>query len=188
LNEQHPQSKMLSGCCDEVATGDNLAQPNKRVQRSRDSGLAIYPSASGRGPLTRGVRRQLVKWMRNPTRRNRRIGMTQGGRVKNGRAREKQSHRITQDIWTQLSEDNTRWRVLRENPSRHYYHPCEEKDYHQVLSRLPEEVTDCVNAIILRRVLKADERFGVEARRRYFCVIMNSFPKNRTMSWWRKPR
>ena len=126
--------------------------------------------------------------MRNQTKRNRKIGATQGGRVKDGRAVEKLSHRNTQDLWTRLSEDNIRWKVIKENPSRHYYHPCNEKDYHYVLTQLPEEVTDCVNAIILRRAPKNDENLGIEARRRYFCVIMNSFPKSRTISWQRKPR
>ncbi len=125
--------------------------------------------------------------MRNPTRRNRKIGVTQGGRVKNGRAVEKLSHRHTQDLRSRLSEDNIRWKIIRENPSRHYYHPCDEKDYHHVLSQLPAEVTDCVNAIILRRVSKTDENLGIEARRKYFCVVMSCFPKTRTTSWQRKP-
>jgi hypothetical protein len=125
--------------------------------------------------------------MYNPVRRNRKLGATQGGRVKNGRATEKWSHHFTQDIWTRLSEDNIQWKVIRENPSRDYFHPCDEAEYHQVLSRLPEELTCYVKAIILRRVPKADEKLGVEAQKRYHCVIMNSFPKDRTMLWKRKP-
>ncbi len=138
----------------------------------------------------RAVRRLLsesIELMYNPTRRNRKIGATQGGRVKDGRATEKWSHHFTQDVWTRLSEENIQWRVIRENPSRSYYHPCDEADYHQVLSLLPIELTRSVNAIILRRVPKADEMLGVEARKRYFCIIMNSFPKNQTIVWGRKP-
>src|ERR1051325_9884738 len=102
--------------------------------------------------------------MYNPTRRNRKIGATQGGRFKGGRAREKWSHHFSQDVWTRLSEDNIRWIIIRENPSRAYYHPCHETDYHQVLSRLPEKLTACVNAIILRRLPKDDETLEIEAR------------------------
>src|SRR5262245_9462930 len=125
--------------------------------------------------------------MYNPTRRNRKIGKTQGGRVKDGRSIEKWSRRSTQDVWTKLSEETIRWKIIRENQSRNYYHPGDGVDYHFVLNRLPESVTDRVNAIILRRMPKDDERFGIEARRKYYCIIMNSFPKTRTMSWSRKP-
>jgi hypothetical protein len=125
--------------------------------------------------------------MYNPIRRNRKIGATQGGRVKNGRAKEKWSHHFTQDIWTRLSQDNIQWKVIRENPSRLYFHPCDEAEYHQVLARLPEEVTRYLRAIILRRMPKADEKLGIEARKRYCCVIMNSFPKDLMMHWKRKP-
>jgi hypothetical protein len=129
----------------------------------------------------------MMNGMYNPIRRNRKIGVTQGGRVKNGQAREKWSHHFTQDVWTRLSEDDMRWKVIRENPSRLYYHPCDEAEYHQVLSRLPEELTRNVKAIILRRIPEADEKLGVEAQKRYQCIIMNSFPKDRTMLWTRKP-
>src|SRR5882724_9170916 len=40
--------------------------------------------------------------MFNPLRRNRKIGKTQGGRVRDGKAVEKRSRVFTQDIWTRL--------------------------------------------------------------------------------------
>lgn len=107
--------------------------------------------------------------------------------MKGGQAREKASRLFTQDIWTRLSEDSPLWRVLEENPSRDYFHPCAGEDCHKVLSRLPVQLTDSVKAIVLRRLPRLDERLGIEARKRYYCVIMNSFPRSLSLDWARKP-
>ena len=125
--------------------------------------------------------------MRDPIRRNQKSGMTKGGRVRDGQAREKWSHRLPENIYRQLSESEEKWRVLRENPSRDFYHPCSAEDYHAVLSRLPSELTNDVSAIVLRRTSKRDENLGVDARRRYSCIIMNAFPVSNEMEWPKKP-
>ena len=125
--------------------------------------------------------------MNNPIRRNRNIGTTQGGRVKSGRAEEKMTRSFGQDIWTRLSEDSLKWQVIREHPSRDYFHPASGEEYIEVLSRLPDDITRCVKAIVLRRCSKEDEEIGVEARRRYWCVLLNSFPKSMEMVWHKRP-
>ncbi|MEM1041012.1 MAG: hypothetical protein AAGI91_00120 [Bacteroidota bacterium] len=125
--------------------------------------------------------------MRNPIRRSRKIGKTQGGRVKDGRPEEKWSRLFPVNIYRQLSENGEKWQVLRENPSRDYYHPCSGDDYLAVLDRLPDDLTECVRAIVLRRLPKGDERLGIDARQRYSCVIMNSFPKSNEMPWSKRP-
>jgi len=125
--------------------------------------------------------------MKNPIRRSKKIGKTQGGRVKDGVASEKWSRIFTQDIWTRLSEDKIKWQVLEENPSRNFYHPCEGDEYLKVLKRLPNEDTEYVNAIVLRKTTKRDYHLGVEARKRYRCVILNSFPKSNKLYWNYKP-
>ncbi len=125
--------------------------------------------------------------MRNPIRRNRNIGKTQGGRVKNGRADEKWSRVFPQNLWESISNESGGWRFFAENPSKHYYHPCKPKEYLAVLERLPSHQTEYVKGIILRRVSKRDEKFNVEARRRYSCVILNAFPKKRQYSFDKKP-
>lgn len=125
--------------------------------------------------------------MRNPVRRSRNIGKTQGGRVKDGRAYEKWSRVFTQDVWTKLSESGDKWQLLRENPSRDFYHPCKGPEYIDVLQRLPMELTNNLRAIVLRRTPKLDAKLGVDARKRYFCVILNSFPKSGEMIWSKPP-
>lgn len=125
--------------------------------------------------------------MFNPTRRNKNIGKTQGGRVKDGRAYEKWSHVFSRDIWTRLSESNEKLQVLRENPSRNLYHPCGADEYLEVLKQLPDEYTKNVKAIVLRRTTKSHQKLCVEACRKYHCVIMNAFPKNNEMIWTSKP-
>ncbi|MEM1093055.1 MAG: hypothetical protein AAGJ10_00510 [Bacteroidota bacterium] len=125
--------------------------------------------------------------MHNPIRRSRKIGKTQGGRVKDGQPQEKWSHLFPEDIYWQLSENSEKWRVLRENPSREYYHPCSCDDYLGVLKQLPGDLTEHVSAIVLRRLPKEDERFGIDARRRYSCVIMNAFPKSNETPWLKRP-
>ncbi len=125
--------------------------------------------------------------MYNPARRNRNIGKTQGGRVMNGRATEKWSRFFTQDIWTKLSTSKEKWKVLTENPSRDYYHPCKANEYLEVLKQLPDEYTENVKAIILKRTSKSDQKLLVEARRRYDCVILNAFPKTNEWVYAFKP-
>ena len=125
--------------------------------------------------------------MRNPIRRSRKIGKTQGGRVKDGRPEEKWSRLFPANIYRQLSENGEEWQVLRENPSRDYYHPCSGDDYLGVLGRLPDDLTEYVRAVVLRRLPKEDEQLGIDARRRYSCVIMNSFPKSNEMPWSKRP-
>lgn len=125
--------------------------------------------------------------MHNPLRRSRKIGKTQGGRVKDGQPEEKWSRFFPTNIYRQLSENGEKWQVLRENPSRDYYHPCSGDDYLGVLERLPDDLTEYVRAIVLRRLPKKDERLGIDARRRYSCVIMNSFPRSNETLWSKRP-
>lgn len=129
----------------------------------------------------------MVIKMFNPIRRNKNIGKTQGGRVKDGRAYEKWSHVFSQGVWTRLSESNQKWQVFRENPSRNLYHPCNGDEYLEVLKQLPEEYTEHVKAIVLRRTTKSHQKRCVEASLQFRCVIMNAFPKNNEMVWTYKP-
>jgi len=108
--------------------------------------------------------------------------------VKNGRACEKWSRIFTQDIWTRLSESNDKWKVLRENPSRNLYHPCNANEYLDVLKQLPDRDTEYVKAIVLRRTTKYDQRLGIDARIKYCCVLLNAFPKTNEMIWETKPK
>jgi hypothetical protein len=123
----------------------------------------------------------------NPLRRNRNIGKTQGGRVKDGRPIEKLSRLFGQGLWLKLSESKEPLHVIRENPSRGFYHPCDGAEYVQLLSRLPKELTAGLKAIVLRRTSKPDARLGVEARRRFRCILINAFPRSRQMIWEAKP-
>lgn len=128
--------------------------------------------------------------MFNPIRRSRKIGKTQGGRVIDGRTEEKWSRFFGHNIWNQLSEIPLRegeCRVFRENPSKDFYHPCSPEEYLGLLNRLPKELSYHLKAIILRRTPKNDQRSGVEARRRFSCVIVNSFPRNNRMTWATPP-
>ena len=127
--------------------------------------------------------------MRRPHRRSRKIGLTQGGRVMNGRAEEKPSRFFTRTIWEKLSyENDLHWAVLRENPSRDYFHPCNAQSIRKVLTVLPEHLTEDVRAVVLRRTPKVDQELGIEARRRYFCVVLNSFPRDMRSRWTTKPQ
>jgi hypothetical protein len=124
---------------------------------------------------------------RNAERRSRKIGQTQGGRVQGGRAEEKRSRIFTNDVWDRLSELEGPWIVLRENPSRNYFHPCTGEEYLDVLRELSEDLTESVRAIVLRRLSKLDEALGIDARKRYRCIILNSFPKSLEMAFPRTP-
>src|SRR6516165_6639482 len=97
--------------------------------------------------------------MRDPMRRSRKIGLTQGQRC----------------------------RVLRENPSGAFYHPCQGHEYLSVFERLPAEFRQPVRAIVLRRTPKLDARLGIEARMRFGCVILNAFPQSNQMVWTAPP-
>ena len=62
--------------------------------------------------------------------------------MKDGVAIEKQSRAFPQTIWRQLSEASSEdYAILRENPSRNYYHPCTPEQVRTVLSRLPRRHT-----------------------------------------------
>ena len=125
--------------------------------------------------------------MKNSIRRNKNIGKTQGGRVQNGKAYEKWSRFFNRDIWQKLSEENDVLQILKENPSKNYYHPCTDNEIIDVLNKLPKSETEYVRAIVLRKISKRDEKLGVEARRRWKCVILNPFPRNNKMIWTKKP-
>lgn len=126
--------------------------------------------------------------MRNPTRRNRNIGKTQGGRVKDGKADEKLSRLwFNTDIYSQISNSDKIWQIYKENPSRNYFHPCDGEEYLEVLMQLPENLTKYVKAIILPRISKRDAKFGVDAKRRSDCIIINPFPKSLEYTWPYKP-
>src|SRR4051794_16933962 len=122
--------------------------------------------------------------MYNPTRRSRKIGLTQGGRVAGGKATEKESRAFPQSIWRQLSEaPGGECRILEENPSRDFYHPCTPEQVRAVLSHLPLRYRRHLRAVIFRRVSKRDQARGVEARRRMSCIVLNAFPASNEIDW-----
>ncbi len=127
--------------------------------------------------------------LRNPMRRSRKIGLTQGGRIRDGRVSEKWSRVFTRGVWEKLSMEGQHQdcRVFVENPSGDFYHPCQGHEYLSVLERLPTEIRRPVRAIILRRTPKLDVRLGIEARMRLCCVILNSFPRSNEMVWTAPP-
>lgn len=126
--------------------------------------------------------------MHNPIRRSKKIGLTQGGRVKAGTPMEKWSRLFSPDTWEILSKQNLpKWNVIKENPSRSYYHPCTAEEIHFILKKLPEDFTEDINAIVLKRLTKRDEEYGVEARKRWHIIILNSFPKTNLLEWEKPP-
>ncbi len=127
--------------------------------------------------------------MRNPMRRSRKIGLTQGGRVLDGRASEKWGRVFTRDVWKKLSiyQQGHGCRVLKENPSGALYHPCQGWEYLSFLERLPAGFREQVRAIVLRRTPKLDATLGIEARMRFGCVILNAFPRSNQMVWTTPP-
>ncbi len=86
--------------------------------------------------------------MKNPIRRNRNIGKTQGGRVKNGRPEEKWSRMFPENEWHKISCEERIWNVFVENPSRDNYHPCTPEEYLSILDKLPAHHTNNVKGII----------------------------------------
>lgn len=123
--------------------------------------------------------------MRNPIRRSRKIGVTQGGRVKGGRPREKDSRLFTRTVWTKLSFERTEPgpALLRENPAGNAYHPVSLDDCVAVLARMPGKETRPVRAIVLRRKPEIDKLRMVLARQRYRCVILNAWPRDNRTYW-----
>lgn len=126
--------------------------------------------------------------MYNATRRSRKIGLTQGGRVADGTASEKESRAFPQSIWRQLSEAPAGdCQILHENPSRDFYHPCTPKQVRAVLSHLPRRYTRHLRAVVFRRLPKRDHERGVEARRRMSCIVLNAFPASNEIDWGTAP-
>jgi len=126
--------------------------------------------------------------MRSPIRRNKRIGFTQGGRVWNGKAVEKSSRLFTRTTWEKLSDHEGEALIIRENPSRDFFHPVTKKDVASLLSRLPYVETTHVKAVVLRRTPKYDLKMGIDARRRYSCAILNAIPRDMRMVWPARPK
>ncbi len=121
--------------------------------------------------------------MNRPTRRNRKIGRTQGGRVRGGRAIEKESREFPISVWEELSATEGPRRHFVENPSRDYFHPASIDECEQVLSLLPDELTAGVRAILLRRPRQRDLARGVEAWKRYGVVALVACPGSMTTVW-----
>ena len=125
--------------------------------------------------------------MYNAIRRSKKIGLTQGGRVKDGRPREKWSRAFAQSTWEKLSSQGPIWRIIRENPSRDYFHPVTGTEVKAVLRRLPGDLTAPIRAVVLRRLPEIDERLGIDARLEHRCVILNSFPRDALMRFAHRP-
>ena len=126
--------------------------------------------------------------MRNPIRRSKKIGLTQGGRVRDGVPKEKWSRIFSRTTWSRLSEEEgAQLKIIRENPSRDYFHPCSKAQILEVINRLPEKVTKYVRAVVLRRIPKKDVDNFVAARMRYSCVILNASSRNLQDVWKAKP-
>jgi len=125
--------------------------------------------------------------MRNPIRRSKKIGLTQGGRVKCGVPMEKWSRLFSTSTWEKLSDESDGLRIIRENPSKAYTHPASSAQVQAVLDRLPSGLTEGVRVVVLRRIPKDDEKKLIEARKRYSCIILNAFPRDLRMVWKRKP-
>lgn len=126
--------------------------------------------------------------MRNPIRRNKNIGKTQGGRVKVGKASEKWSRKwFADDKYSLLSGESGAVQVFKDNPSRDFFHPCEPDEYLKVLKLMPVKLGKKIRAIILPRITKHDVEYGVEARRKSSCIILNPFPKTMEIVWSVEP-
>jgi hypothetical protein len=123
--------------------------------------------------------------MRNLIRRSRKIGLTQGGRVRSGKAWPKPSRILTDDTWRHLAATarEGKPRIIIENPSRDYFHPCSASEILEVLGRFPEDVLKPVRVIVLRRLPGKDHDTGIEARAVMSCVVLNAFPKTLRQEW-----
>jgi hypothetical protein len=100
---------------------------------------------------------------------------------------EKFSRLFSTSTWEKLSNGSDTLSIIRENLSKAYIHPASPKQILDVLDRLPSELTSCIKAVVLRRLPKSDEEKLVEARIRYFCIILNSFPRDLRMVFTLKP-
>ncbi len=125
--------------------------------------------------------------MRNPIRRSRKIGLTQGGRVRNGVPWEKWSRLFATSTWKKLSDESDGLRIIRENPSKAYLHPATPAQVQEVIDRLTSNLTERIKVVVLRRLSKYDERNLIEARKKYSCIILNAFPRDLRMAWSGKP-
>lgn len=127
--------------------------------------------------------------MFNPTRRSRKIGKTQGGRVSDGKAREKWSRTFTHDLWQRLSQrKEPGYIVHRENPSRKFFHPVNETEIREVIGRLPPDLSRKLKAVLLSRQHETDLTEDViEAQRTWYCVILFAFPRSMEMIWPKSP-
>ena len=125
--------------------------------------------------------------MYSPTRRSKKIGLTQGGRVSDGKASEKWSRLFPPNTWEKLSDETDGLKIIKENPSKNYFHPCSPTQIRSVLNDLPPKLTEDIRAIVLRRVPKIDGKLLIDARRRFQCIILNAFPRNLKVIWPYKP-
>lgn len=127
--------------------------------------------------------------MYNPTRRNRNIGRTQGGRVKAGKATEKRSRSSPRTLWSRLSQEERSegYAILNDHPSRDYFHPVNEAEIRSALAKMPKRLTRRLRAVLLPRITARDAVHGIEARRRYLCIILNPFPKSLHQFWTQAP-
>lgn len=125
--------------------------------------------------------------MNLPIRSSKKIGLTQGGRVKNGKACEKWPRRFSKTTWEKLSDEPRSSIIVKENPSKNYFHPSSPEQIQSVLNELPTTYTKNIEAIILRRIPKSDVRLQVDARRWFRCIILNAFPRDLRMVWLEQP-
>ena len=107
--------------------------------------------------------------------------------MKAGVPAEKWSRLFSKSTWEKLSESSDQLRIIRENPSRDYFHPCSAGQIRGVIERLPYELTKNIKVVVLRRIPKDDEYNFIEAWKRYECIILNSFPRDLRMIWNHKP-
>ncbi len=91
------------------------------------------------------------------------------------------------NTWEKISLENQGLQIIRENPSKNYFHPCSANQINSVLDQLPNEFISGIRAIILRRISKMDQQRLVDARKTFRCIILNSFRKNLKMIWTYKP-
>jgi hypothetical protein len=105
--------------------------------------------------------------------------------VKNGNAVEKRSRRFSRDVWSRLSDEelNAGYVVLADNPSRDFFHPVCEDEIRRTLDRMPRKLTRHLRAVVMPKISDSDLQRGVEARRRFSCIILNPFPKTLRTFW-----
>ena len=96
---------------------------------------------------------------------------------------------FSRQIWDRLSEEEVQegYLVLRDNPSRDFFHPVSEEEIRKTLDRMPRKLTYSLRAVVMPRSSASDRRRGVEARRRYLCIVLNPFPKSLRLFWSSSP-